>query len=91
MRIFGSGFAWLVRYLENLRQNDQEILNKGGWGRAKRAPSDCTLSTVGSLCGAPATHTFGNLFGSGLAGFRVYIMKRAFRKMLISVKTSSLA
>ena len=24
---------------ENLRQNDREILNKGGWGRAKRAPS----------------------------------------------------
>ena len=28
----------LIRCLENFRQNDQEILNKGGWGRAERAP-----------------------------------------------------
>ena len=46
----------LVRYLENFRQNDQEILNKGGWGRAKRAPSDRTLSAGGSLRSIPATH-----------------------------------
>ena len=57
----------IVRYLENLRQNDQEILNKGGWGRAKRAPSAHIISE-GSLRGVPATHTFDNLFGSGLAG-----------------------
>nr|VFK66042.1 MAG: Thioredoxin [Candidatus Kentron sp. UNK]VFK71706.1 MAG: Thioredoxin [Candidatus Kentron sp. UNK] len=63
--IFGSGYTELVRYLENLRQNDQEILNKGGWGPAKRAPSDRTLSAGGSLRSTPATHAFGNLFGSG--------------------------
>ena len=47
------GIKPLVGYLENLRQNDQEILNKSGWAPRSEPPT---------------THTFGNLFGSGYAG-----------------------
>ena len=32
-------FEVVVPHPGNLLQNDQEILNKGGWGRVERAPS----------------------------------------------------
>ena len=68
---FGSGLTGLVCYRENLRQDAQEILHKGGWGRAKRAPRNHALSTGGSLRSTPATHTFANFFGSGYAGLGI--------------------
>nr|VFK14908.1 MAG: hypothetical protein BECKLPF1236A_GA0070988_101169 [Candidatus Kentron sp. LPFa] len=52
---------WLVRYLENFRQNDQEILNKSGWGPAKRAPVIAHY-LPGARFAGPQPHTLSATF-----------------------------
>nr|VFK07424.1 MAG: hypothetical protein BECKLPF1236A_GA0070988_100098 [Candidatus Kentron sp. LPFa]VFK24224.1 MAG: hypothetical protein BECKLPF1236C_GA0070990_1001116 [Candidatus Kentron sp. LPFa] len=55
-------YVELVRYLENFRQNDQEILNKGGWGPAKRAPQQVACDHLGSRFAGPQPHKLSATF-----------------------------